>query len=83
MYFETVKFPIEYQKGQIGIGGFIRNITDRKLADQVLKDKMEEMSRFHRMVVGRELTMVELKKEINELLEKAGQEKKYKIAGEK
>ncbi len=82
LYFETVKFPIEFQKGQIGVGAIIRNITDRKQAEQVLKDKMEEMNRFHRMVVGRELTMVELKKEINELLEKAGQEKKYKIAGE-
>jgi hypothetical protein len=35
--------------------------------------------RFHRLMVGRELTMIELKKEINILLRKAGEVDKYKI----
>lgn len=79
MVFETVKFPVEYQKDKVGVGGFIRNITDRKLAEQALQNKMDEMTRFHRMIVGRELVMVELKKEINELLKKNGEEAKYKV----
>ncbi len=79
MVFETVKFPVEYQKGKIGVGGFIRNISDRKMAEQALQNKMDEMTRFHRMIVGRELVMVELKKEINELLKKNGEEAKYKV----
>ena len=35
--------------------------------------------RFHRLMVGRELTMIELKKEVNYLLKKAGEAEKYKI----
>jgi hypothetical protein len=31
------------------------------------------------LTVGRELTMIELKKEVNGLLKKMGQEEKYKI----
>lgn len=80
LMFESVKFPVEYEKGKIGVGGFIKNITDRKTAELALKEKMEEMMRFHKMVVGRELVMVELKKEINDLLKKAGEEEKYRIA---
>ncbi len=33
-YFETVKFPVPLGKGQTGIGGFIREITSRKLTEK-------------------------------------------------
>jgi hypothetical protein len=56
-----------------------RDITERKKAEEELKDKMNELQRFHKLTVGRELTMIELKKEVNELLKKSGQEEKYKI----
>jgi PAS domain S-box-containing protein len=29
-YYETVKFPVKLGEGQVGIGGFIREITERK-----------------------------------------------------
>lgn len=77
--FETVKFPVEYEKAKIGVGCFIKNITDRKKTEIALNEKMDEMTRFHRMIVGRELVMVELKKEINELLKEAGREEKYRV----
>ena len=55
--------------------------TERKLAEEMLKEKYDELQRFHNLTVGRELTMIELKKEINELLKKLGQEEKYIIVG--
>lgn len=57
----------------------IYDITERKQAEQTLEDKMDEMLNFHRLTVGRELTMIELKKEVNELQKQLGFEPKYHI----
>ena len=54
---------------------------ERKRAEEALKEKMDELMRFQKVMVDRELTMIELKKEINELLVKSGQEEKFKIVG--
>ena len=59
--------------------GVLRDITERKKAEEALTEKMDELMRFHRLMVGRELTMVELKKEVNSLLRKTGEVDKYKI----
>lgn len=59
--------------------GVLRDITERKKAEETLSEKMDELMRFHRLMVGRELTMIELKKEVNYLLKKAGEAEKYKI----
>jgi PAS domain S-box-containing protein len=59
--------------------GVLRDITERKKAEEALTEKMDELMRFHRLMVGRELTMIELKKEVNHLLRKAGEINKYKI----
>ena len=55
------------------------DITEHKQMELALKEKIDEMSNFHHLVVGREIRMIELKKEINELLVKSGQEEKYII----
>lgn len=64
-----------------GLAGAVivfRDITERKRTEEELRLRMEEMERFNRLVVGREERMVQLKKEINELLEEMGREQKYK-----
>lgn len=61
------------------IHGFFQDITEHKQAEQALLAKMDELERFHKLTVGRELTMIELKKEVNELLNLLGKESKYKI----
>lgn len=48
-----------------------------KLAEEELKRKASELQLFYELTVGRELKMVELKNEINDLLSSAGKEKKY------
>ncbi len=58
-----------------------RDITERKLAKQAVEEKIDELQRFQKLTVGRELAMIELKKEINGLLKKSGQEEKYRIVG--
>ncbi|MBA7574274.1 hypothetical protein ES708_16079 [subsurface metagenome] len=55
------------------------DITERKQAEEELKKNMKQLERFNKVAVDRELRMIEMKREINDLLEKAGLEKKYSI----
>jgi len=57
----------------------IRDITERKKAREELEEKMNELVRFHNLTVGREMTMIELKNEVNRLLIESGKGAKYKI----
>jgi len=58
-----------------------RDITERKHAESEMHQKCDELERFNNLVVGRELRMIELKAEINALLDAAGQPAKYRIIG--
>lgn len=59
--------------------GTIQDITERKRVEEKLISRNKELELFNEVTVGRELKMIELKKEINELLEKSGKMPKYKI----
>jgi len=59
--------------------GFITDVTERKQAEDTLIKRMNELEIFNEATVGRELKMIELKKEINDLLTKTGQKPKYEI----
>ena len=48
------------------------DITERKKAEEELKARTEELKRINKAFVGRELKMVELKKEIEELKARSG-----------
>ncbi len=79
-------FPVEYSSTPIikdvkvmGAVVTFRDITERKQAEKELHEHMEELERFSRLTVDREEKMIQLKEEINNLMEKKGQEKKYKI----
>ena len=70
--------PMTYD-GEEGILGWLLDITARKKAEKEIQEKYTELSRFRRMAIGREQKMIELKKEINELLQADGLSEKYKI----
>jgi PAS domain-containing protein len=62
-----------------GISVFGKDITERKQAEEALQLKMDELERFQHLAVGRELRMIEMKKEINALLVQSGQPEKYPL----
>jgi PAS domain S-box-containing protein len=68
----------EYE-GRTGILAWMVDLSGPKRAERELKNRLEELARFRRLAIGREQKMIELKKEINELLKKAGNAEKYKI----
>jgi PAS domain S-box-containing protein len=57
-----------------------QDITDRKRAEKQLIDKIQELEKFNKVMVGRELKMVELKLEINELCGRLNLPARYKVA---
>jgi PAS domain S-box-containing protein len=63
--------------------GISEDITGRKQAEEVLQQKMDELLRFQHLTVGRELKMIELKKELNTLLKQTGKPEKYHINSDK
>ncbi len=64
---------------KIGSFAMVTDITERKQAEEELHRNIEDLERFSKMAVGREERMIELKKEINELMREFGKKQKYKI----
>jgi PAS domain S-box-containing protein len=61
--------------------GVIMDISEQKWAEEILKQKATQIEHFNSLMVDRELKMAELKKEVNRLLEKLGEEPKYNVFG--
>jgi two-component system CheB/CheR fusion protein len=77
---------LPYRTLEDRIAGVVLNfvdITERKRAEAELQVRHAELERFNSATVGRELRMVELKKEINRLLVRLGETARYLIPGEK
>ena len=52
-------------------------VAARTRAAEALRASNEERQRFNRAMVGRELRMIELKREVNDLCARAGQPRRY------
>jgi len=57
----------------------LRDTTERKHMEAELRRNLDELERFNKLAIGREIKMIQLKEEINELLAQSNQDKKYKI----
>jgi hypothetical protein len=66
----------------VALIGSVSDVNDRKEAEEALLQKMDELERFQHLTVGRELRMIEMKKEINALLVQSGQPEKYPLPPE-
>jgi two-component system CheB/CheR fusion protein len=57
----------------------IEDVTERKRAEETLRTHAEEISRLARGMVGRELRIIEMKKEVNELCHRLGEVGRYPL----
>jgi len=57
----------------------LRDMSESKHMEEELRRNVEELERFNKIAIGREIKMIQLKEEINELLCQLNQDKKYKI----
>lgn len=83
--------PLRDSTGRIvGASKIARNISERKRAEKELRKShiklqlhAKELQRFNRAAVGRELRMIELKKEVNTLSEQLGRPAPYPLEFER
>ncbi len=65
--------------GPPGLRVVLTDITARKQSEEVLRQHMEELTQFNAAAVGRELRMIELKQQVNELARQLGQPPPYNL----
>ena len=58
------------------------DVTERRKATEAMREQLQELERINRAAVGREMRMIELKKEINDLCGKNGEPARYKLVNE-
>ena len=64
--------PVRDASGAItGVMGVSRDITTRKKMEKEVQEKVDDLERTNKLMIGRELKMIELKNEIEELRKKA------------
>ncbi len=76
-------------EGQLATLAALRDITERKQAEEELQKQAGELRErngtlisFNRVAVERELRMIELKREVNELCRKLGEPARHRIPGD-
>lgn len=75
---ETNGLPFYDAKGNFkGYRGTDRDITERKRAEAQLNEQLDELRRWHDVTLGRETRLLELKRDVNELLAQAGKPPRY------
>jgi PAS domain S-box-containing protein len=80
MVFHNIYYPVQDKSGAIiGVAIFAQDITERKHMEEDLKRNVAELEQFSKLAFGRELKMIQLKEEINELRDRLGQSEKYEI----
>jgi PAS domain S-box-containing protein len=73
-FIHTFKTPVKDSSGDVNsILGIFEDITERKRAEAELKEKILDLERFHKVTIGREQRIIELKEEVKKLKEKLGE----------
>ena len=73
---EIRTFPVKIAGETLALG-IARDIAERKQAEEELKRRNEQLEKVSKLTMGREKRMIELKKEVNALLQELGREKRY------
>jgi PAS domain S-box-containing protein len=63
--------------GKTLLFSIVHDVTERSEAEAQVAEQLEELHRWHSATLGRELRIIELKNEVNELLQNIGQPDRY------
>jgi PAS domain S-box-containing protein len=80
--------PVEVTASKVRLGGtahiigLVRDISERKRTEAKIAGQLEELRRWYDVMLGRETRVVELKKEVNDVLAELGMAPRYASAVE-
>ncbi|MEW6133231.1 MAG: PAS domain-containing protein [Pseudomonadota bacterium] len=79
--FLAIRGPLRDDDGRVvGVYGISRDITERKADEDEMRRHNEELQRFNRAMIGRELEMIRLKREVNRLAAALNQPPPYDLS---
>lgn len=55
----------------------VQDVTERRCAEETLAAQLDELRQWHEATLGREMRVLELKREVNELLTEVGRPRRY------
>ncbi len=73
---EVAATPFTDERGT-AIQVIMRDVTERKLAEERLQAQLQELRRWQEVTLGREMRILELKKEVNQCLRESGYSERY------
>lgn len=66
VYIQTRSRPTVKNGKIVGINGLMIDVTEKKMAEDEMRKKTEELEKTNKLMVGRELKMIEMKKKMRE-----------------
>ncbi len=72
-----INTSVARRSGQPVVIGFVRDITQRKRAEELIKSQLEELQRWQDVMLDREDRVQELKREVNKLCLRIGEAARY------
>ncbi len=80
-HYRIIASPITDADGRIvAVVEMVDDVTEAHSSQEQLKEMLADLEKFNRLATGRELRMVELKREVNEMARKAGAAPPYELA---
>jgi len=76
---EVIAKPIIEDNKVVEVHCVLRNIEERKQAEEKIKAQLNELQKWYATTMGREERIIEMKKEVNALLKQLGKPKKYAV----
>lgn len=77
-WLEDLGVPRRDESGTfVGYVGHCIDVNAKKTAEQTVGEKIDELERFRKLTIDREIRMIELKREVNELLRLSGVPERY------
>lgn len=61
----------------VSLCGIATDMTERKMVEEKMREQLRELQRWYDVTLGREERVLELKKEVNELLARLGEPLRY------
>lgn len=79
LFWQDIRLQLITLDGVERVLAIAQDITERKAVEAELRQRFDELERFNRAAVGRELDMIELKQKINALSEELGRPAPYAL----